>query len=342
MDEQEETRDPGGLPVSLRALRVALWRPTVWPICVIPILLAGYVVAQPWFNWFGRALGNKYAPGSVLANQDGPFRTDHSSAMSVLNSATATETAALAGLALLMGTFFAGGWLQIVLDRRRGRTARRFAYGGARHFWRFVRVLVLTLIGLSVAGWVIHDTPWKWGVEGLLFGLDGSREVLDSELTTRRLDFLQAGLDAVAFSLVLAWGTYTRTRLALHGTKSALWAGMCSGWLLVRHPVRTLRPLLTLFAFEAAVLLVLGAIVSSTERGLDAETTRTAIYMLGGLNVLALLWREIIRGARYAAAVQVTRDLLPPLSQPDPWSERVGGPGGPQYPIDDDGYGVSI
>ena len=342
MDEQEETSDPGSLPVSLRGLRAALRRPSVWPMCVIPTLLAGFVVAQPWFDWFGRALNHKYAPGSMLANQDGPFRTDHANALSLLNTATATETAALAGLAMLIGTFFAGGWLQIVLDRRRGRTARRFAYGGSRHFWRFARVLVLTLIALAVAGWVIHDLPWKWGVEGQLFGLDGSREVLDSELTSRRLDFLQAALDVIAFSFVLAWGTYTRTRLALHGTKSALWAGLCSGWLLVRHPVRTLRPLLILFAFEAAVLLVVGTIVSNTERGLDAETTRTTIYLLGGLNALALLWREIIRGARYAAAVQVTRDLLPPLSQPDPWAERVGGPGGPQYPLDDDGDGVSI
>ena len=35
--------------------------------------------------------------------------------------------------------------------------------------------------------------------------------------------------------------------------------------------------------------------------------------------------------------------LIQPLSQPDPWASRIGGPGGPQYPIDEtDDYGVSI
>ncbi len=51
-----------------------------------------------------------------------------------------------------------------------------------------------------------------------------------------------------------------------------------------------------------------------------------------------------MRGAKYVTAVEITRTLVRPVTPPDPW-HTIGGPGGPQYPVDsDDGerYGVSI
>jgi len=50
----------------------------------------------------------------------------------------------------------------------------------------------------------------------------------------------------------------------------------------------------------------------------------------------------IVRGSRYHAAVQVSREVVRPIARPDPWKESVGGPGGPRYPIGGDEYSVSM
>ena len=60
---------------------------------------------------------------------------------------------------------------------------------------------------------------------------------------------------------------------------------------------------------------------------------------------VALAWRCVVRGARYAAALQVSSQLVRPLARPDPWRKSIGGPGGPRYPIggdEADEYGVSL
>ena len=45
---------------------------------------------------------------------------------------------------------------------------------------------------------------------------------------------------------------------------------------------------------------------------------------------------------RYHAALQVSVRVVQPLPRPDPWKHSIGGPGGPQYPIGGDEYGVSL
>ena len=70
----------------------------------------------------------------------------------------------------------------------------------------------------------------------------------------------------------------------------------------------------------------------------------TAYIKVGFLLSCEGCTRQILcRGARYNAAVQISRILVPPLVQPDQWGKHIGGPGGPQYPIEDsDEYNVSI
>src|SRR6185295_8465622 len=104
-----------------------------------------------------------------------------------------------------------------------------------------------------------------------------------------------------------------------------------------------LRPMVLLFALEVAVVVALGSLAHGVDRGLGVESGAGSLLVLCGLGQAALLWRGIARGARYHAAAQVSKQLVPPLAQPDPWASRVGGPGGPQYPIDlTDDFGVSV
>jgi hypothetical protein len=101
--------------------------------------------------------------------------------------------------------------------------------------------------------------------------------------------------------------------------------------------------MLVLLALEAAVVFGLGLTSWDVNTEIEPGSGVAALFALFGLGQVAILWQGISRGARYHAATQVSRALVPPLAQPDPWASRVGGPGGPQYPIDlTDDYGVSV
>lgn len=330
-------------PVFLGALRTTLGRTPIWLLCwAVPLVLA-LVLAVPWRGFYAGVLAHRYEPGSVLAYMDEGFRFDHGPELGVLRRSTAGIAAALALVVMLFGVFSAGGWLQVFLERTKGHSMRRFLWGGARYFWRFTRVWLLTLVLLALLTWMLHGWPWK-ALLGLLFdAVDGDLEVLASERSALHVTWVQDGLYALGVALLLVWGDYTRTRLALQDTASAVWAGLCTLGLMLLSPLRTLRPMLALFLLEAGVVLLLGRMAHGLDRGLGHESgfgTLVALFLVGQA---ALLWQGIVRGARYHAAAQVSKRLVPPLAQPDPWASRVGGPGGPQYPIDlTDDYGVSV
>jgi hypothetical protein len=330
-------------PVFVGALRTTLGRTPIWLLCwAVPLVLA-LVLAVPWRGFYAGVLEHRYEPGSVMAWMDEGFRFDHREELASLRTSTAGIAAALAFVVMLFGVFSGGGWLQVFLERTQGHSLRRFLWGGARYFWRFARVWLLTLASLALLTWVLHGWPWKM-VTKLLFGaVDGDLEVLASERSVVAVTWVQDGLYGLGVALLLAWGDYTRTRLALQDTRSAVWAGLCTWGLFLLHPLRTLRPMFVLLALEAALVLGLGSLARGVDRGLSPESGTGTLLMLFLLGQAVLLWRGIVRGARYHAAAQVSKRLVPPLAQPDPWATRVGGPGGPQYPIDTtDDYGVSV
>ena len=341
-DDQTERERRG--PAFAVALLHALGRTPIWMFTALVMFALASVAALPWVDWFSSTLGHRYAPGEVLSEMSEVFRFDHRGQLSDLRAGTGQTVALLGLLAMLFGVFAAGGWLQVFLERTEGHSFRRFLWGGSRYFWRFVRVWILTLVVLAVVSWVVLGWPWNTFVAGFLFGAPGGEtEVLTSEWTALALEWTQAGIHALLFALTLVWADYTRTRLALQDTTSSLLAGLATIGLIVRCPVRVLRPMLLLFGIEVLVLWLAGKATGALDAGLaDGAGWRDAALMLL-VGQAALAWRAITRGARYHAAVQVSRDLVPPLSRPDPWASRVGGPGGPQYPIDTtDEYGVSL
>ena len=77
--------------------------------------------------------------------------------------------------------------------------------------------------------------------------------------------------------------------------------------------------------------------------GFEVEPTYWRLAAIGGVGQLAIIWRQITRGAYYHCAGRVSQALIVPTdAHPDPWSGTIGGPGGPQYPVNDDGYHVSV
>ena len=312
--------------------------------------------------YFVVAVGNRYhADGIPKASAEGTepaddpfiwddlvhslsasFRHDHAQGLSQLNDATANLGAVLAFLAMLVGVFAAGGWLQVILERTHGRSLRRFFMGGARYFGRFLRFFVLSAALLALWSWLVYGDPWDRWVLGEWQGVPeddwGELETLGSELHVRWLGWLRDGVHAVGFLLILAWGTFTRTRMALLDGTSTLKAGVLTFFGMLRHPIKTLRPLTLLFLLELLVVTVAcGQFSLWLEEGLLERPSGGLVLAMLLTGLIALMFREIVRGARYHAAVKVSQEIVrrPPKLE-DPW-KAIGGPGGPQYPVDSDG-----
>ncbi len=337
----DDTEDLGGTkrPVTMEALRVSFGRPAVWLTTWFCMALVVLCLSLPWVGWFASVLGD-YAPQSQFYSLDNMFRFDHRTELGSLRSATSRAAAGASLLILFVGVFAAGGWLQVILERTHGQSLRRFFLGGARYFWRFFRLLLVTLLVLHVLGWLLYDWPWNKLVLGGIMGVPESDyaglETLQSERTAFYLNLIRDGLYALGFAATLVWGKYTRTRIALNDTSSVLVSGIATLWTLFRHPIMTLRPMILLGLLETGVLVGLGVLTAMFQNGLAEEPSLITVLIMFGLGQLGLIIREAMRGAGYCAAVRVSQDLVVP-DREDQWEGSIGGPGGPRYPIGDDG-----
>jgi len=92
----------------------------------------------------------------------------------------------------------------------------------------------------------------------------------------------------------------------------------------------------------AAVLVLAGWVGRFVDGRLGAPGQWLPVLLLFLITVVTVLWRALVRGATYHAALQVSAKVIKPLARPDPWSDSLGGPGGPRYPLGGDEYEVSI
>ncbi|MBK7878531.1 MAG: hypothetical protein IPJ77_22980 [Planctomycetes bacterium] len=304
----------------LGALQAALSRPAVWgSVWAVEFALAA-IPATIWFGWLQSTVDHRYAPDELFGDLGTVFRFDQRAELGQLESSAALASAVLALLFMALGAFAAGGWLTLFLSGTRERGLRPFLAGGARFFGRFARVWVGTLLLLAFVSWLARGAPWNHAVLGGLLGVPSSDferlETLSSEETVFFVRGAQAVVHALLVALVLAWGDFTRTRLALFDGRSALWAGLASAAMLARHPLRSLAPGAGLFLFEVAVVTLLGWLAHRIEARIGGVGEVAVLLVLGQL---VLAWRIVLRGARYHAAVAVTHALARPPAKPDPW-----------------------
>lgn len=319
-------------PVFLVALVEAARQRAAWLLAALGVAVLALAAALPWYGGMDALVGNHYEPGALVANLDETFRAEHRDALDSLGASSRAALSGVALVAMLFGAFTAGGWLTLFHDRRRGDVARRFVVGGARFFGRFARVWFLTLLLLILCGWLVYGDPWISLVKEGLVGVHDAEEFV-SERSAVTLVWVQDGLYALLFALVLCWADYTRTRLALHDGRSAFWAGLESFALLVARPVRTLAPLAALLFVEAGGLWLLARSQGALEATLDAQTGIGTIVALGVLGLVGLAWRACVRGARYAATTRTSRELVPPLPIPDPWGDAPQADSGKNFAL---------
>lgn len=356
--EHDNLRRPDWL-LFVRAFKKSFLRVKLWGATWLVLLILSLVPALMTGGAVGRMVGNRYPTADASRDLDwslrGPtvmmtevFRQDHREALGSLDTAVSHGMAALALFAVLFGIFAAGGWLQVIFEQPDRQTLRRFGFGGARYFGRFLRVAILTLLMLALVRWIYYGDPWKRIVYGWIMDVPqrdwGRLETLPSERQVVYLTWLRDGLAALAFAKVLAWAIYTRTRIVLREGRSAVASGIATMFTMARHPIQTMRPLFFLLLVEVLVIvLFLGWWQGTVEERLRADANGWHVAAMFGIVQLAVIWRMITRGAYYHAAGRVSQSLiLPTESRPDPWAEAVGGPGGPRYPVVEDDYHVTI
>ena len=336
----------------LISLRVAWSRSSLWGGVALVIALMSLALAFPWHQWFQSLDGHRLQAGEELGSLSEIFRYDHREALANLRQSTQATVSILAVLAWLLGIFVAGGWLQVILERSQSQVMRRFCMGGARHFLRFLRLSILLLFVLGAVRWVLYAAPFEQLVLKSGLGLPdtdlrGMRymESLGSEATKDHVLWLRDGLMALVFLTVMAWGIFTRARMAVAGSRSVLVAAGWTAMSMLRHPIRTLGPLLGIFLVEIfALLAVLGPLTTWINGGFHEGSGSARVWVLVALGLVGLALREITRGARYHAAVVVSKATIRSSHHVDPW-QSIGAPGGPQYPVteeDDDRFGVSV
>ena len=304
----------------LGAVQAALVRPAAWgSVWALECALAT-IPALMWFGWLQGAVDHHYAPDELFADLGTVFRFDQRVELAAVEGGAALASAVLALLFMALGAFAAGGWLALFASNEPERGLRPFLAGGARFLGRFARVWVLTLLLLAFVSWLARGAPWDRAVLGGLLRVPASDfdklETLQSEATVFAVRAAQAVVHALFVALVLAWGDLTRTRIALFDASSALWAGLESAAMIVRHPLRSLAPGAGLFLFEVAAVTGLGFVAHRIDATVGALGEVAVLFVLGQL---VLAWRVVLRGARYHAAVGVVHALARPPARPDPW-----------------------
>lgn len=303
-----------------RAVRNAFAQARAWSAIWVVELALALAPATMFFAWIDGVLANRYPPGGVFRELGTVFRFDQREELGALDASIGHAGAVLAVLSMLLGAFAAGGWVTRFLAADGRRDLAGFLAGGARFFGRFARLILVTLALLALATWIAFGKPWDALVlRGLLHVPEhdlARLETLKSEPIALLVRGAQAALHALLFGLVLVLGDYTRVRIALYERRSVVWAAIESAATIALHPVRTLRPILGVFALEVLVVVALGSAAHAIDAGIERPLEVAVLFALGQL---ALAWRIVLRGARYHAAVDVTRALSLPDARPDPW-----------------------
>lgn len=331
------------MPRSLRAWLVAVRAPLAWlPYALVPLALAA-APALAWQRWFERTTEHRATDAGLLSALDETFRFDHREGLADLAASTSAAGAWLALAALLAGCACAGAALALLIEPRGPRALARALTGAASTWACFVRVALLEIALLAFAGWLLYGLPWRVLVLEVLCGLPGGDpQGFGSEASAVRAAWCQDGLAAAWYAATSLWAVHVRTRVALGDSRVVLATGARAAGFLLRRPLRAVLPAALVGLAQFAAVFALGAFANARNHHFELDGAGVQIAVLAACSVSAIAIGAIGRVAQYALAVELVREYVPSLAAPRDLPVGVGAPGGPQYPIDGDEFGVSV
>ena len=267
-----------------------------------------------WQEFLAQAsgLGTTFVPsiigfGAVLDNLGGLLD----------NLPMATTIAGATGAWLVLWSFLSGGVIDRYARMRPTRTTGFFAACGT-HFWRFLRIGILSLLAYYTLFEFLHpwlfDDFYPWATRDMT--------VERSAFVVRLLCYLAFGTFLIVFNLVF---DYARIRTVVEDRHSAVGALVAGARFVRRHP-STLRLYLLNGAGFVLLALVYALVAPGAPSGL-------AIWIALALGQLYILLRHYVKLLFYASQVAYFQGSLahaaytaaPPVVWPEsPAAESIG------------------
>jgi hypothetical protein len=309
--EEPAARPPRRGPRVLRSaigagLRYArrAWRPLL--AVVLVQLLLGLTVAVPLGARLGARL-DRHAHAPALAGSPDAYDAERGWEAGLdagiwgdvrrleagLLEGLATALVALIVLGWLFGSVAAGGFLGTAASHDERVSVGRFFTEGARNFFRMLRVGLLVLAVLYVAGRIVFET-WA-GVASEAATSQG-----DAWWSTR----LQETVFLVVFLWLRVVADLARADLVVFARRSAVLAFLRALWRTLRHPVRTLGLALAVGVPAFLLLVLFSPIVHAFTGG-----TWPALVATFLLFQLAVLVRWASRAALLAGDAYLVADM---------------------------------
>jgi hypothetical protein len=237
-----------------------------------------------WQEFLAQAsgLGTTFVPsiigfGAVLENLGGLLD----------NLPMATTIAGATGAWLVLWSFLSGGVIDRYARMRPTRTIGFFAACGT-HFWRFLRIGLLSLLAYYTLFRFLHpwifDDFYPWATRDMT--------VERSAFVVRLLCYLAFGTFLVVFNLVF---DYARIRTVVEDRHSAVGAFVAGARFVRRHP-STLR----LYLINGAGFILLALVYALVAPGAPSGL---AIWIALALGQLYILLRHYVKLLFYASQV---------------------------------------
>jgi hypothetical protein len=268
-----------------------------------------------WWQEFSAqasGLGTTFVPsiigfGAVLDNLGGLLD----------NLPMATTIAGATAAWLVLWSFLSGGVLDRYARMRPTRTLGFFAACGT-HFWRFLRIGLLSLL----VYWVLFGLVHPWLFDDVYPWATRDMTAERSAFVVRVLCYLAFGTFLVVCNLVC---DYARIRTVVEDRHSAIGALVAGARFVRRHPA-TLR----LYLINGAGFILLALVYALVAPGVPSGL---AIWIALALGQLYILLRHYVKLLFYASQVAYFQGTLahaaytaaPPVVWPDsPAAESIG------------------
>lgn len=270
---------PGSVRSALRlAARYVLraWRPLLL-VLLVQLLLA-LTVVLPFQSRLAERLDEHARAPELARTLDGGIWRDVQRLEEAVFAGLSVTLFWVVLVAWLFGAFAAGGFLGTAVDAHQAPSAGRFATQGGRYLGRMLRVGLVFLLLVWVAGRLVLEL---WAV---------AAEPAERDAPTAGAAFWGARLREGVFLLAFLWlrvaADLARADLVVFARRSAVAAFARGAWQTLRHPVRTLGLALAIGAPAFLALVLLGVLLGVAEGAGSTWPFLLAAFLVVQLAVL--------------------------------------------------------
>lgn len=273
------------------------------------LTLLAALAATPVVTSLDRHFGHSFSATQLVRELDPAAVIEWSQSAGGDPFGTAAATLGIALVAALpLSVFWAGG----AMGQLAWRT--RFMEGGARYFWRFLRLALFA--GLFYMALFAAYSAAGRGISDLFSESMEEWPIVISRSVLTAAAILAAALLAAGFD-------YAKVRLVVDDSRGVVRAGFEGLGFVLRHPWRALAPL----AFIALCGILIFAFYQTAYNVFDYRGLRTILISIAGQQLYMFL-RLWLRLWHWSACFQVDASLRLPapalaLAAPEPYGDNI-------------------